>query len=432
MAFIDGTVVNVALPALQTQLHASVVDVQWVIESYSLLLAALLLVGGSLGDHYGRRRVFVIGVTVFAAASMWCGFAPGIGQLVLARAMQGVGAALLVPGSLAIISSSFRQEDRGRAVGTWSGFTAITAAIGPVLGGWLVEHVSWRAVFVINIPLALIVIAISLAHVPESSSADKQRLDWAGAAFIGSGLGTLVYALIESSRLGFAHPMVVTGFIAAGDLIITFIVWELRVRNPMLPLTLFSSRTFAGANPDPASLRRARRYALFPAAQSDPGAALLADGCGRRVAAVYHHHVSTLALVGRTRASLRREAATRLRPAHRRHGVRALYRLGNRRDLLDFLFSGGGGPWNRHGDKRRAAHHDGDEFSRRRSRRDRLGGKQRSLAHSRIARDRGPRNRDVAALRFRAQSATPSSSDSNGSCGSAPVSPCSALSPRSC
>src|SRR2546422_4961608 len=160
MAFIDGTVVNVALPALQTNLNATIVDVQWVIEAYSLLLAAFLLVGGSLGDHYGRRRVFLVGVALFAFASAWCGFAANIGQLIAARAAQGFGAALLVPGSLAIISSSFPDEDRGRAIGTWSGFSAITAAIGPVLGGWLIERLSWRAVFFINLPLAIIVVAI--------------------------------------------------------------------------------------------------------------------------------------------------------------------------------------------------------------------------------------------------------------------------------
>src|SRR5437868_971656 len=168
MAFIDGTVVNVALPALQSSLNATAVDVQWVIEAYSLLLSAFLLVGGSLGDHYGRRRIFVFGVILFAAASFWCGLAPALAQLIAARAVQGFGAALLVPGSLAIISSSFREEERGRAIGTWSGFSAITAAIGPVLGGWLVEHFSWRAVFFINIPLALFVVAITLARVPES------------------------------------------------------------------------------------------------------------------------------------------------------------------------------------------------------------------------------------------------------------------------
>ena len=155
MAFIDGTVVNVALPALQKGLGATAADVQWVVEAYSLFLSALLLVGGSLGDLYGRRLVFAAGVAVFALASAWCGLVPDVGQLIIARGAQGVGAALLVPGSLAIISASFGEEDRGRAIGTWSGFSAITAAVGPVVGGWLIENVSWRAVFFINLPLAV-------------------------------------------------------------------------------------------------------------------------------------------------------------------------------------------------------------------------------------------------------------------------------------
>ena len=157
MAFIDGTVVNVALPALQTNLNATATDVQWVVESYALLLSALLLVGGSLGDHYGRRRIFLLGVAIFAVASAACGLAADIHQLIVARAFQGFGAALLVPGSLAIISNSFSEQERGRAIGLWSGFSAITTGIGPVFGGWLIEHVSWRAVFFINLPIALVV-----------------------------------------------------------------------------------------------------------------------------------------------------------------------------------------------------------------------------------------------------------------------------------
>src|SRR5215510_1120556 len=168
MAFIDGTVVNVAIPFLQRNLNATAIGVQWVVEAYSLFLAALLLVGGSLGDRYGRRRIFLIGVTLFAISSAACGFAANIEQLILARAVQGIGGALLVPGSLAIISSSFHTDKRGRAIGTWSGFSAITTAIGPVLGGWLVEHVSWRAVFFLNLPLAAAVLIISLWRVPES------------------------------------------------------------------------------------------------------------------------------------------------------------------------------------------------------------------------------------------------------------------------
>src|SRR5437016_11413279 len=226
MAFIDGTVVNVALPALQNALHATVTDVQWVIEAYSLLLSALLLVGGSLGDRYGRRRVFIIGVVIFAAASAWCGLASGIRPLIIARAVQGFGAALLVPGSLAIISSSFREEDRGRAIGTWSGFSRITAEIGPVLGGWLIERLSWRAVFFINLPLAIIVVAICYWRVPESSSNEKGRLDWLGAIAIALGLGALVWGLIESARLGFAHPAIVAALVAGLILIVTFVFFE--------------------------------------------------------------------------------------------------------------------------------------------------------------------------------------------------------------
>src|SRR5213592_2271153 len=187
MAFIDSTVVNVALPALQTNLNASIVDVQWVVEAYSLLLSALLLVGGSLGDHYGRRRVFLVGVALFAFASAACGFAANIHQLIAARAFQGLGAALLVPGSLAIISSSFSEDQRGRAIGTWSGFSAITTAVGPVIGGWLIEHVSWRAVFFINLPIAVGVILISLWRVPESSDPERAGLDWLGAVLAASG-----------------------------------------------------------------------------------------------------------------------------------------------------------------------------------------------------------------------------------------------------
>src|SRR5436305_6017357 len=248
MAFIDGTVVNVALPALQTNLKATAVDVQWVIEAYSLLLSALLLVGGSLGDHYGRRRVFLIGVALFAVASTWGGLAPDIHQLIIARAAQGLGAALLVPGSLAIISSSFAENDRGRAIGKWSGFSAITTAIGPVIGGWLIEHLSWRAIFFINVPIALLIIFISLWRVPESSDKESKGLDWLGAILITFGLGALVYGLIESSQLGFSDRSVLAALAAAVTLLALFLIIEARISNPMLPLVLFRSRTFTGAN----------------------------------------------------------------------------------------------------------------------------------------------------------------------------------------
>ncbi len=248
MVFIDGTVVNVALPALQASLNATVVDVQWVVEAYALFLAALLLAGGSLGDHFGRKRIYGIGIVLFALASVWCGLAPGINQLIIARAVQGVGGALLVPGSLAIISASFDEDSRGKAIGTWSGFTAITAAVGPVLGGWLIQNVSWRAIFFINVPLAFVVLGLVYLHVPESRDEESGRLDWIGAALATVSLGALTFGLIESSRLEFAHPAILISLI--GGILITalFLIWEGRTDSPMLPLQLFRSRNFSGAN----------------------------------------------------------------------------------------------------------------------------------------------------------------------------------------
>jgi EmrB/QacA subfamily drug resistance transporter len=248
MAFIDGTVVNVALPALQASFHATVLDVQWVIESYGLLLGALILVGGSLGDLFGRRRMFVVGVAIFAVASAGCGLAPNIHQLIIARSIQGVGAALLVPGSLAIISASFDEKSRGQAIGTWSGFTAITTAIGPVLGGWLVEHASWRAVFFINLPLAAAVIAVSLWRIPESRSGMAGGIDWIGAILATFGLGGLVNGFIESVNLGWRNPLVFGSLIVGFGCLIAFGFVESRVTAPMLPLMLFKSRSFSGAN----------------------------------------------------------------------------------------------------------------------------------------------------------------------------------------
>jgi EmrB/QacA subfamily drug resistance transporter len=248
MAFIDGTVVNVALPALQASFHATVLDVQWVIESYGLLLGALILVGGSLGDLFGRRRMFVVGVAIFAVASAGCGLAPNIHQLIIARSIQGVGAALLVPGSLAIISTSFDEKSRGQAIGTWSGFTAITTAVGPVLGGWLVEHASWRAVFFINLPLAAAVMAISVWRIPESRSAMAGRIDWLGAILATFGLGGLVIGFIESVNLGWRNPWVFGSLIVGSGCLVAFGFVEASVTAPMLPLMLFKSRSFSGAN----------------------------------------------------------------------------------------------------------------------------------------------------------------------------------------
>jgi EmrB/QacA subfamily drug resistance transporter len=251
MAFIDGTVVNVALPVLQTDLKATATDVQWVVEAYSLFLAALILVGGSLGDHFGRRRVFAIGISLFTVASVLCGLAPGVNFLIFARAIQGIGGALLVPGSLAIISASFDSKQRGRAIGTWSGFTAITSAIGPVLGGVLVQYASWRWVFFINVPVAVIVLIVLFWRVPESRNeelSDHAKLDWWGALLATLGLGGIVFGLIESNNLGLGNALVLISLGVGVAALIAFLLVEARSQSPMLPLSLFRSRTFSGAN----------------------------------------------------------------------------------------------------------------------------------------------------------------------------------------
>ncbi len=248
MTFIDSTVVNVALPALQASLGATVVDVQWVVESYGLFSGALILVGGALGDSYGRRLMFLIGVVIFAVASAGCGLSATVQQLVIARSVQGLGAAFLVPGSLSIISASFDEQARGRAIGTWSGFTAITTAVGPVLGGWLIQHASWRWAFLINIPLAAAVIAISLWHIPESRRRAAGHADWLGALVATVGLGGVVNGFLESVNRGWGDPLVFGSLTVGFACLVLFIFVEASVGSPMVPLTLFKSRSFSGAN----------------------------------------------------------------------------------------------------------------------------------------------------------------------------------------
>ena len=249
MVFIDGTVVNVAVPTIQVQFNTSAADVQWVVEAYALFLSALLLVGGSLGDRYGRRRMFAIGVCAFALASLWCGLASSLMELIIARGLQGIGAALLVPGSLAILSASFPEAERGRAIGTWSGFTGITTALGPVLGGWLIDHASWRWAFLLNLPLAAVVLWLAHAHVPETRNREQHGgLDWIGATLATMALGAIVYALLESSSRGL-NDVVVLGTLGLGlACAAAFWLAEKQARAPMLPLSLFQSRDFTGAN----------------------------------------------------------------------------------------------------------------------------------------------------------------------------------------
>jgi EmrB/QacA subfamily drug resistance transporter len=248
MAFIDATVVNVALPTLQATFHATVVDVQWVVESYGLFLSSLILAGGALGDLFGRRRVFLVGVGIFAAASAACGLAPNIRALVIARCMQGLGAALLVPGSLAIISASFEEKSRGQAIGIWTGFTAITTAIGPVLGGFLIQYASWRWAFFLNLPLAAAVVVISFWRVPESGGSRAESLDWLGALLATASLGGMVTGCLESGRFGWRNPLVFGSLLGGLLLFVLFLIVEARAPSPMVSLALFKSRAFLGAN----------------------------------------------------------------------------------------------------------------------------------------------------------------------------------------
>jgi EmrB/QacA subfamily drug resistance transporter len=248
MAFIDGSVVNVALPAIQQDLGTGAVGVQWVMNAYLLLLGALVLIGGSAGDRYGRRRIFLLGIVLFGIASIACALAPGVGTLIAARAAQGIAAALLVPSSLAILGASFAPEERGRAIGAWAGFGALTAAAGPVLGGWLVDSWSWRAIFLLNLPIAAAAIWLTLRAVPESHDPQAGPLDWPGALTAALGLGVLTWALTDAAERGFADGMIWGALVVGVLLLIAFVVVELRVRAPMMPPTLFRSRDFSGTN----------------------------------------------------------------------------------------------------------------------------------------------------------------------------------------
>jgi EmrB/QacA subfamily drug resistance transporter len=248
-AYIDESIVNVALPAIETDLGASAAVAQWLINAYTLCLSALLLVGGAAADLFGRRRVFVLGIGLFAFASLWCGLAPSVTQLIIARAVQGVGAAMLIPSSLALIGASFDEAERGKAIGTWTGAAALAAAVAPILGGAIVDHSSWRLIFFINPVIALSAVLIGLRYLPESrNTAAPARLDWLGTVLIFAGLGCVVTALIMGPGAGFASPHV-TGLIGAGAVLLVSFVWqEARDPVPLMPLALFASRTFSGVN----------------------------------------------------------------------------------------------------------------------------------------------------------------------------------------
>ncbi len=249
VVMLDGTVVSVALPAIGRDLHAGIDGLQWTVSGYLLTLSALILLGGALGDRFGRRRVFVIGVTWFAAASLVCGVAPNLPALVAARVLQGVGGALLTPGSLAILQASFADDDRAQAIGAWSGLGGIATAIGPFLGGYLVQSVSWRLIFLLNLPLAAAVVYVAARHVPESSDVEGAReIDIIGAVLAMLGLGGTTYALIEAPVQGAGSPLILLTGVGGVLALIAFFFVEERSSHPMLPLTLFKSRQFTATN----------------------------------------------------------------------------------------------------------------------------------------------------------------------------------------
>jgi EmrB/QacA subfamily drug resistance transporter len=249
MALLDSTVVGIALPTIGREFHTGVSTLQWVVTGYTLTLAGLLLLGGALGDRLGRRRIFIIGAIWFAIASLACGLAPNGPALIAARILQGVGGALLTPGSLAIIQASFAPEDRSRAIGAWSGLGGVAAAVGPFLGGWLISSVSWRLIFFINLPVALAVVLISLRHVPETRDPTVSgRLDVTGATLVTLGLVGLVYGLIEGPVVGWRSPVTIVALLGGAILLVAFVVVEARTEHPLIPLGLFRSMQFSAAN----------------------------------------------------------------------------------------------------------------------------------------------------------------------------------------
>jgi EmrB/QacA subfamily drug resistance transporter len=248
MAFLDGSVVNIAIPAIQSSLHATISGIQWVINGYMLMLCALILISGALGDRYGRKRIFTVGIGIFVLASFLCSVAGTISQLALFRALQGIGGAMMIPGSLSIINTSFAESHRGRAIGIWSGFAGGVAAMGPFLGGWLVQTLGWPSIFYINLPLGLLAFILTLRFIPESRNTQAKSVDFLGAVLLFFALLSLAYGLISGSDVGWSNPLILLSLSVGVMLFLVFLYVQAHVKEPLVPFAIFKSKLVTGAN----------------------------------------------------------------------------------------------------------------------------------------------------------------------------------------
>ena len=342
IVMVDGTVVNIALPTIGRDFHSGIATLQWTVTAYTLTLAALILIGGSLGDRYGRRKVFLIGVLWFAGASLLCGLAPSSAVLIAARALQGVGGALLTPGSLAIIQATFHPDQRAHAIGLWSGFGGVATAVGPFVGGYLIQAVSWRLIFLINLPLVAAVVWVSARHVPETRDPEATgELDLLGAALVALGLGGLIYGLIDGPDLGWDSARVVGSLVASAALLVAFVLVEQRRAQPMLPLSIFHSRQFTGANVVTFLVYGALGGSIFLIPlqlQQVLGYSPLAVGDGAPAGDL--HHAGALGPGRQARTAHRAETADDRRPDRGRRGARAALARAGRPALRDDLPAG--------------------------------------------------------------------------------------------
>lgn len=379
IAALDATVVNIALPTIGREFHVGVGALQWVMSGYTLTLAAFLLIGGSLGDRFGRRKVYSIGILWFALASAACGLAPSAAFLIVARVLQGVGAALLTPGSLAILEASFAPCDRARAIGAWSGLGGVAAAAGPLLGGYLIAAASWRWIFFINIPVAAVVVTLGVRHVPESrDSGVTGTIDYPGALAAMMFLVGVTFAFIEAPTLGWSSPAVLAMAVAGAVGLAAFLLREHSAASPMLPLAIFRERQFAAINAVTFLVYASLAGATFLLPVELQVVSGLFAACLRpRAAAADRHHADAVGPFGQARSADRASAADERRSGRRRRWPRPAHPGHLRTELCDLCAAGSRRLRRRARDHRRAAHRNRDELRTRRALGSRIRGQQR-------------------------------------------------------